>query len=694
MPQRPAQRLLILGWDAADWLLARPLIDAGQMPVLQRLLEKGVHGDLATLEPTLSPLLWTSIATGKTADQHGILNFLEPDPFGDGLRLSSSTSRRTKALWNILTQAGLRTHVVGWYASQPAEPISGVCVSNLFQDAPPEDRRAAWPLPPGSVHPPAIAERIARSRVRPSEIATADLLAFVPRLAEVGREDDRIRSLARLIAHARSIHRASLALLESGEPWDCLMVFHEAIDSIGHLFMQFHPPRMAHVAPRDFELFRGVMHAAYRLHDAMLGELLARAGGETTVLLLSDHGFHSGAARPVTTDRSPEERAAIEAAWHRPLGVLAMAGPGVVGRGSIDGAGLLDIAPTALHLLGLPSGSDMPGRVLADAVGPRTIEPIPSWESVAGEAGLHPPDLRQDPYEARGAIDQLIELGYMAALPPDARGRLDLVRRETAFNLAMVHLANGHPDRAIDPLATLVAERPDEARYALALARCLLAALRFEECASAATAWLARHPGDLESQSLLVAALAAAGREADARDRFARLEAMARTRPELAESLGELAATLGLWTNAERHFTAAAARDPSSPRPHLGLARVALGQAQWEPAAERALDALDRSRSVAEGHHLLGAALAWLGEIDDALRSLGLAISIRPGFIDARRFRAAILRSRGDEANAAADDAAIEGLLARSGIEREPPESAWGPTAWRARLGAASGSRP
>src|SRR4051794_13973864 len=98
MSERLAKRLLIVGWDAADWALIDYLIGSGEMPVMRNLLANGVRADLVTLEPKLSPLLWTSIATGKTADKHGILNFVEPDPAGNGLRISSSTSRKTKAL--------------------------------------------------------------------------------------------------------------------------------------------------------------------------------------------------------------------------------------------------------------------------------------------------------------------------------------------------------------------------------------------------------------------------------------------------------------------------------------------------------------------------------------------------------------------------------------------------------------------
>ena len=122
MGKRLTKRVLVVGWDAADWKIIDPLLAAGKMGNLKRLMDGGVRADLRSLDPKLSPLLWTSIATGKTADKHGILNFIEPEPSGAGFRPSCSTTRKTKALWNILTQSGMRTNVVSWYASHPAEP--------------------------------------------------------------------------------------------------------------------------------------------------------------------------------------------------------------------------------------------------------------------------------------------------------------------------------------------------------------------------------------------------------------------------------------------------------------------------------------------------------------------------------------------------------------------------------------------
>ncbi|MBN2093134.1 alkaline phosphatase family protein, partial [candidate division KSB1 bacterium] len=113
------RKVLLIGWDGADWKIINPLLDSGRMPALESLVNNGVMGNLATLDPPMSPMLWTSIATGMHADKHGILNFTEPAPQASGIRPVTTASRKVKAIWNILMQQGLKTHVVGWWPSHP-----------------------------------------------------------------------------------------------------------------------------------------------------------------------------------------------------------------------------------------------------------------------------------------------------------------------------------------------------------------------------------------------------------------------------------------------------------------------------------------------------------------------------------------------------------------------------------------------
>lgn len=73
-------KILLIGWDAADWQIIGPLLAKGQMPALQRLINNGVYGNMATMNPPYSPMLWSTVATGKTPDKHGVLGFIELMP--------------------------------------------------------------------------------------------------------------------------------------------------------------------------------------------------------------------------------------------------------------------------------------------------------------------------------------------------------------------------------------------------------------------------------------------------------------------------------------------------------------------------------------------------------------------------------------------------------------------------------------
>ena len=119
-----SRKVLLIGWDSADWKVIMPLIDAGKMPNLAKLVENGICGNIATLQPVLSPMLWTSIATGKRAYKHGVHGFSEPDPLTGSIRPVTNLSRKTKAIWNILNQNNLNTITVGWWPSNPVEELS------------------------------------------------------------------------------------------------------------------------------------------------------------------------------------------------------------------------------------------------------------------------------------------------------------------------------------------------------------------------------------------------------------------------------------------------------------------------------------------------------------------------------------------------------------------------------------------
>ncbi len=177
-------KTLLIGWDAADWKVIHPLLDSGKMPNLQRLIKNGVMGNLASLRPELSPMLWTSIATGKRPYKHGILGFTEPGPDGKGMRPVTNLSRKTKTIWNILNQNNYRSLVIGWWPSHPAEPINGVMVSNHYQRAT-SPYGKTWPMQAGTIHPSRLVNNLTKLRVHPQELDPGLIQLFVPDLTAI-----------------------------------------------------------------------------------------------------------------------------------------------------------------------------------------------------------------------------------------------------------------------------------------------------------------------------------------------------------------------------------------------------------------------------------------------------------------------------------------------------------------------------
>lgn len=463
------KKVLLIGWDAADWKVINPLMDAGLMPGLQMLVNQGTMGNLATLHPVLSPMLWTSIATGKRPYKHGIYGFSEPDPATGSIRPITNLSRKTKAVWNILSQQGYRCNVVGWWPSFPAEPINGAMVSDAFHHAP-RQPGTLWLMKPEVVYPESLSEILAQYRVYPEEL-TADIIEpFIPKLQEIDLEKDkRPLSVARVVAEASTIQAAALHLLDTTE-WDFTAVYFDAIDHFCHGFMKYHPPRQDWIPQKDFELYHGVVNMGYQYHDLMLQALLNRINpNETVVILVSDHGFHPDHLRPHAIPKEP----AGPAAEHREHGVFLACGPGIRRDHLIHGATLLDVTPTVLSLFGQAVGEDMDGDVLTDIyLEPRAVPSVPSWDEIAGEAGQHPPDKQLSATESAETLAQLADLGYIEKPNADQNVAVRQTVRELDYNLAQAYMDAGRFGDAVGLLENLWHAWPLEHRFGVRLAYC------------------------------------------------------------------------------------------------------------------------------------------------------------------------------------------------------------------------------
>jgi predicted AlkP superfamily phosphohydrolase/phosphomutase/tetratricopeptide (TPR) repeat protein len=707
-------KVLLVGWDAADWRVIHPLMDAGKMPNVRHLVENGAMGQIATLHPPLSPMLWTSIATGKRPFKHGIHGFAEPTPDGRGVQPVTNLSRKSKALWNILNQNGLRSVVIGWWPSHPAEPIDGVMVSDHFHRAGgPLDE--GWPLPAKAVHPPELAETLANLRTHPDLLAAEMVEAFIPLAREIDQDKDkRLAVCMRTLAECVSMHSAAIWLLDN-QPWDFFAVYYDAIDHFCHGFMKYHPPRQSWIAERDFDLYHNVVGMAYQFHDRMLGTLLEKAGADTTVILMSDHGFHPDHLRPASIPDIP----AGPAIEHSDFGILAISGPGIKKNEVLHGPSVLDVAPTILAIYGLPVGEDMDGKVLSQAfLKTPEVAFIRSWEEVPGADGRHPPHTRLDPVAAHEALEQMIALGYIERPDEDSKRAVEKTIRELRYNLGEAYQDADRHIEAHEIFMELYAADADEQRFAVRLfVSCQALGMHgemrrivddldgrrralFEEAKTRVEALQMvaterareRQEAEAEPESLLsederrelarwrnlaryqppvvdylkAQVLTAEKRYTEALAALERVTEAHLVRPGLFPQTANLYLRLGRWRDAQQVYEKALAIDPDNAHAHIGVCRMALRRRNFSVAAHSALDALQRIHHYPLAHFLLGRALAGMQEYERAAEAFRAAISFNPNFPEAHVRLAALLEKHLGDAESAREHRCLARRMRRS----------------------------
>jgi Tfp pilus assembly protein PilF len=450
----PPRKILFVGVDGADWDIITPLVDQGRLPHFAEFMRQGATGPLLSVEPMLSPLLWTTIATGKLPEEHGILSFTAYDP-KTGLKVPvSRTDRRVDAFWNILSDHDRTVDIVGWLATYPAESIRGVMVTDRVGYLAYAGAGDPNSMAPGNVSPEARAAEVAAQVVPASATAYGDFAkivhvdesTFTQARARSFDPKDPVNDMIMLYASTRSYFNIARHLLRRDQP-DFLGVYFELVDAAGHLFMHYAPPRPSNVDPALYERYKDAVTEAYVLQDKILGELMDLVGDDTVVILASDHGFRSGPLRP---QGSPEIWAGKAADWHRLQGVLGLCGPGIRKGYRIPNATILDVAPTLLALQGLPKAADMWGRVLVDAfeaplAGQIDTTQVPTLGRQRDTAAAPTDDAT-----AQEALKKLEALGYITRDSPD-----------THNNLGQRYQKQGQYEKAIMEFEKALALRPD-----------------------------------------------------------------------------------------------------------------------------------------------------------------------------------------------------------------------------------------
>lgn len=398
-------KVWIIGWDGMSPNVLQPLLAEGKLPNLERLMARGAYGRLTTIKPTHSPIIWTSIATGKEPAKHGITGFWHEVPAdrayltaeeqaqiqrlqalgyvggqteGETIKvLFDSQARRVKALWNIVSERGLTCAVVGWWVSWPAERINGVMVSDRFafnrfalassQLGAQDDRSSQL------VYPPALETELAELITDPKTVPAETIEQFVDGGVTLNPDfqlHDPLDELRIVYAQDESHVEIAKRLLSRRSP-DLFALYIQGTDIVCHYFMKYRFPKEWEsqydpVPPTDIHRYGRVIDRYFQLQDRRLGELLQLADRNTAVLVVSDHGFLLG--KRIRNNVEYPTISGIHGPNLAPDGVIVLYGAGVREGVKLQEAHVYDVAPTVLTLLGLPVARDMDGKVLTEAL--------------------------------------------------------------------------------------------------------------------------------------------------------------------------------------------------------------------------------------------------------------------------------------------------------------------------------------
>lgn len=376
-------RVRVIGVDGLDLKMAEQMIGRGEMPALAALLASGARGRLRVEAERVPAIVWTTVATGRGPEAHGIRSvegrrlpgMSRPVALGQGegrlasavaaaadlLRITrtappTSLLRSVKAFWNVASEKGLRVGVVNWWATWPADAVNGYVVTD----------RAFFKLerggpPDREVHPPGEFAR---------------LKALLPPTVK-----DRPRALDRF-------HAAAARLLRDGTPPDLEALYLPGLDI--ETMLQLGQAESVDLPSLDTRL--SAVREAYRLVDGILGEENnALAAGEV-LMLVGDPGRFAR-----RSSAAPE-------------GLLVLAG-GPVAKGDLGSVSERDIAPTVLHLVGLPVSAELDGRVLEAALQAdfRNAHPV---RRVASYGRRRTPKAAGSAFD-HDMVEELKSLGYI-----------------------------------------------------------------------------------------------------------------------------------------------------------------------------------------------------------------------------------------------------------------------------------------
>lgn len=418
--------LYVFGVDGATWDIIDRMIGDGELPNFARMKAEGSHGRLITVGPQVSPVVWTTLATGHFGRRHGILDFVYPYTPGSK-RPVESGDRLEPAIWNIASAADKRVVNIGYFSSYPAETINGVNVS---------DRSLQFKLPradyPENGVPDKLplVEKMFSRDVRQALFDRYFQWPFNERQApDPGTPEARAHELVtgQMEIHKRIVAEAyyqevTRRLIQ--DPVDLFITYFRLTDYMGHGLYAYYDDTDYEkpIDPALKSLLGNALPESYRFMDEILGEMLAAIPANANLIIISDHGFGSATGAYKVKEANRDRLTGN----HRPDGLFAGIGPDLI-PGEVKGMTIMEIAPLMLALTGLSISDELPGRVPYEILEPQHTDKHPINTVAAYDYQAQDTRIELDSQAQEDAVRSLQGLGYVS-------GSLELGDRAGGFD--------------------------------------------------------------------------------------------------------------------------------------------------------------------------------------------------------------------------------------------------------------------
>ncbi len=270
-------RVFIIGWDGATFDLIEPWVAEGKLPNIAAVLKNGAHGELRSTLPPMTFPAWSSFMTGKNPAKHGIYDFTRQRPGTYDLEFVNGGQRKAASFWKLLSDAGRKVISISVPCTYPPEKVDGVMLSGF--DAAGLGGSSSK-LDARGMYPPEMYDELEQA------VGGHPIGSFPVAEINAGEPEAAVKKILDVIKRKAATAKYLLQQYD----WDCAMILFGESDGAGHHFWKYcdgRSPQFAYEPPS----MRDSILRVYQELDRELGELKELMPMDTTLLMMSDHGF-------------------------------------------------------------------------------------------------------------------------------------------------------------------------------------------------------------------------------------------------------------------------------------------------------------------------------------------------------------------------------------------------------------------